>query len=148
MMWEKHGENGGVSTFVIISLSDPHNHSPSITLLIIEAGFIALSPIAVVKRGQESKICFSAILTKWNYDSLFLLSFFFFFFYKCTQAGGDTDVVKKVQNKVVMNVTWASLKRALPRIRVCALACVRAVFVDCSRTCVGVGSNQPASLLV
>lgn len=144
MMWEKHGESGGVSTFVIISLSDPHNHSPSITLLIIEAGFIALSPIAVVKRGRESKICFSAILTKWNYDSLFLLSFF----YKCTQAVGDMDVVKKVQNKVVMNVRWASLKRALPRIRVRALACVRAVFVDCSRTCVGVGSNQTASLLV
>lgn len=55
---------------------------------------------------------------------------------------------KKVQNKVVMNIRWMSLKRALPRMRVRALACVRAVFVDCSRTCVGVGSNQPASLLV
>lgn len=77
-----------------------------------------------------------------------ILYFFYLFFYKCTQAGGDMDVVKKVQNKVVMNVRWASLKRALPRIRVRALACVRAVFVDCSRTCVGVGSNQTASLLV
>lgn len=146
MMWEKHGENEGVSTFVIISLSDPHNHRPSITLLIIEAGFIALSPVAVVKRGRESKICFSAILTKWNYDSLFLLPFFFFL--QMQTGRWRHGCCQKVQNKVVMNVRWASLKRALPRIRVRALARVRAVFVDCSRTCVGVGSNQPASLLV